>query len=147
MQAIAAIPKGEAVRVDILLADDIVTESTCEGAVHERIVKAFHSTWIEGRLSNGGWCIYQQNVRRKGDLAHQLRTSPKFTSVWIALDSSCEALTVRVWNPPPRHGRSAHAGALQTAKRSRLPRERANRRLRSRSRSRYARVGRLTVFD
>jgi hypothetical protein len=101
MQAVAETPKGEAIRVDMLLADDMVTEATCEGAVHEKIVNAFFKTWIEGRLSNGGWCVYQQNVRRKGDLAHRLVQHPKFTSVWIGLTDDCERLFVKVWNPPP----------------------------------------------
>lgn len=101
MQAVAEVPKGEAIRVDMLLADDMVTEATCEGQVHEKIVNAFFKTWVEGRLSNGGWCCYQQNVRRKGDLAHRLIQHPKFTSVWVGLSDDCERLFVKVWNPPP----------------------------------------------
>lgn len=104
MQAVAEVPKGEAIRVDMLLADDMVTEATCEGAVHEKIVNAFFKTWVEGRLSNGGWCCYQQNVRRKGDLAHRLIQHPKFTSVWIGLTDECDRLFVKVWNPPAAWG-------------------------------------------
>lgn len=101
MQAVAAVPKGEAIRVDMLLADDMITEATCEGEVHNRIANSFFKTWVEGRLSNGGWCVYQQNVRRKGDLAHRLIVHPKFTSIWIGLNESCDALFVHVYNPPP----------------------------------------------
>lgn len=100
MRAWAAQPKGEAIRVDMLLADDVVTQKTFEGAVHERIVSAFHSTWIEGRLSNGGWCCYLQNVRGHNDLLHRLKQSPKFTSVWIGVTEDATQFFVKVWNPP-----------------------------------------------
>lgn len=102
MRAWAAQPKGEAIRVDMLLADDVVTQKTFEGAVHERIVKAFHSTWIEGRLANGGWCCYLQNVRGHHDLLHRLKTSPKFTSVWIGVTEDATEFFIKVWNPPKR---------------------------------------------
>lgn len=102
MRAWASQPKGESIRVDMLLADDIVTQKTFEGKVHDRIVKAFHTTWIEGRLSNGGWCCYLQNVRGSDDLLHQLRHSPKFCSVWVGVTPELDKMFVKVWNPPGR---------------------------------------------
>lgn len=102
MRSWASMPTGESIRVDLLLADDIVGQKTFEGATHERIVKAFHSTWIEGRLSNGGWCCYLQNVRGSDDLLHRLRHSPKFCSVWVGVTTDLERMFVKVWNPPRR---------------------------------------------
>ena len=103
MAAIAAVPKREDIRVDMLLADDIITEqiaasAAMRGAVHN----AFWNTWIEGRLSNGGWCCYLQNVRSKQDLAHLLRHDRRFCSLWIGVNDDDTGMFVRLWNPPPR---------------------------------------------
>jgi hypothetical protein len=101
MAAVAAMPKREDIRADMLLADDIVTERIANSAADRKAVeRAFWNTWLEGRLSNGGWCCYLQNMRVKGDLAHQLRDDPRFCSLWIGVTEDCEHLFVRVWNPP-----------------------------------------------
>ena len=101
MQGVSSMPRRESMRVDMLLADDIVTEATHYGEMHERIVSAFFKTWVEGRLSNGGWCCYLQNVRGRNDLLHRLRTAPKFCSVWVGVNEAVNGMTVRAWNPPP----------------------------------------------
>lgn len=100
MRAWAARPQGEAIRVDLLLADDVVTQKNFEGKVHERLVDSFFKTWIEGRLSNGGWCCYLQNVRGNGDLLHRLKSASKFCSVWIGVTEDATKFFVKVWNPP-----------------------------------------------
>lgn len=102
MAAVASIPQREDIRADMLLADDIVTEKIANSPADRRAVeRAFWNTWLEGRLSNGGWCCYLQNMRVKGDLSHQLRDDPRFVSLWVGVTEDCEHLFVRVWNPPP----------------------------------------------
>lgn len=101
MAAHAMEPKKESVRLDIGFFDDMITEQTADGEIHERICKRFYTTWIEGRCAPRGWAIYQQNVRRRNDLAHRLREDAKFCSVWIGVTHDCERLFVNIWNPPP----------------------------------------------
>jgi hypothetical protein len=101
MAARAAVPKRESMRVDIGNFDDVVTEKTAnEVTTHETIVNAFHKTWVEGRARPRGWIIYNQNIRKKNDLAHRLRLSPKFCSIWVGVDGY-DRLFVEVWNAPP----------------------------------------------
>jgi hypothetical protein len=103
MAAIAAVPDREDIRVDMLLADDIITEEIAQSAAkRQRVTNAFWNTWIEGRLANGGWCCYLQNIRSKQDLAHALRGDRRFASVWIGLNDDDRSMFVRIWNPPPR---------------------------------------------
>lgn len=100
MAARAAVPKRESMRLDIGNFDDVVTEKTArEASTHATIVNAFHKTWVEGRARPRGWVIYNQNIRTKGDLAHQLRESQKFCSIWVGVEGY-EQLFVEVWNPP-----------------------------------------------
>lgn len=100
MSSVAAVPQREDMRVDLLLADDIITESTANSAAsRDTIERAFWATWIEGRLSNGGQCIYLQNLRRQDDLAHKLRDDSRFCSVWVGIRQDFSAAFCRLWNP------------------------------------------------
>lgn len=101
MAAVAKSPQREDMRVDMLLADDIVGGRISKSPAETKSVEdAFWGTWIEGRLSNGGWCLYLQNIRAKNDLAHKLRDDPRFCSLWIHVDVDCSAMRVRLWNAP-----------------------------------------------
>lgn len=101
MGAKACIPKGESLRVDMLLADDVMTKRTSEEPFRTMLTDAFFKTWIEGRLSNGGWCLYLQNVWNEQDLAHRLRESASFCSVWLGMNDKLDGMFLKVWNPPP----------------------------------------------
>ena len=51
MEAVSAIPTAEARRVDILLADDIMTRAIAESeALPYPLCNAFFETWLEGGL-------------------------------------------------------------------------------------------------
>jgi hypothetical protein len=100
MAAKACIPKGESMRVDLLLADDVMTRRTSEEPFRSQLTDSFFKTWIDGRLSNGGWCIYLQNVWNDQDLGHRLREHPGFCSLWIGINDSLDGLFVKVWHPP-----------------------------------------------
>jgi len=100
MRSSSATPTAESKRVDLLLADDIVTEQNSEGVRHASVCNAFFKTWIEGRCKPAGWACYLQNIRNTTDLLHRLRHSPKFCSVWVTVTPSRERMCVRVWNPP-----------------------------------------------
>jgi len=100
MQAMPAVPKRESVRIDALLADDIVTHKTRKGADHESICSAFFNTYIEGRCRLGGLALYLQNLREKDDLLHRLRAEQKFVSVWVGVTEDCERLFLKLWNAP-----------------------------------------------
>lgn len=102
MASVACIPQREDMRVDLLLADDIVTEQIAGSAAkHKAVANAFWSTWIEGRLSNGGRCVYLQNLRRQGDLAFTVRNDRRFVSMWVGVTLDCSAMFVRLYNAPP----------------------------------------------
>lgn len=101
MEAVAAIPRSESRRVDILLADDIMTRLVAESAkMREALCDAFFATWIEGRLSNGGWACAFQNCWHADDLAHQLRGDSRFCSAWVGIAADHSRMTLRLWNPP-----------------------------------------------
>jgi hypothetical protein len=107
MSAVAAVPKREAIRVDIGIFDDLITEKIANSGGHigegtaASIEKSFYNTWIEGRLRPSGWALYMQNVRRRDDLGHKLRSDPRFVSMWIGLTADHERLFVHLWNPTP----------------------------------------------
>lgn len=101
MVAVSATPRREDLRADVLLADDIITERIASSkAESDRVVSSFFNTWLEGRLSNGGWCLYLANLRRRGDLSHTLRDDPRFCSLWIGVVPELDGLFARLWNPP-----------------------------------------------
>lgn len=104
MSAVAMIPHREDMRVDLLLADDIVTETIAASATESaKATRTFFNTWIEGRLSNSGArCIYLQNLRRKDDLAHIVRKDARFISLWVGVNPECDSMFVRIWNAPDR---------------------------------------------
>jgi hypothetical protein len=99
MSADAAIPTGEARRPDILIADDIMSRTVCGStAIMENQIGAFHETWLNGRLSNNGWCVVTHNCWRSDDLLHQLRSDPRFLSLWVGVNDDNDRLFVRIWN-------------------------------------------------
>jgi hypothetical protein len=103
MQACPLELSGESRRVDIALFDDIVGEKTAFSAeLTKRAERAFWNTWIDGRLSNGGWAIYLQNLRNATDLAHKLREDPRFISVWIGVEDDLETMFMDIYNPYDR---------------------------------------------
>jgi hypothetical protein len=100
MKAMSCTPKSESVRIDLLLADDVITERTWDNSEGVNIAKAFRNTFIEGRLRLGGVAMYLQNLRGEGDLLHQLRDWEKFISVWVGVTEDCERMFIKVWNAP-----------------------------------------------
>lgn len=115
MSADAAIPTGEARRPDILVADDTMSRTICGSSVMmDEAIGAFHETWLNGRLSNNGWCVVNHNCWRSDDLLHRLRKDSRFVSLWIGVNDDNDRLFVRLWNPPPglpviRYPRRFHA--------------------------------------
>lgn len=101
MGAYACVPKREDLRLEIILADDLVTELTANSLAEcEKIERAFFNTWLEGRLSNGGWMIHLQNNRKRGDLGDKLREDRRFCSVFVGVDPSLDRMFARLWHPP-----------------------------------------------
>lgn len=101
MEAVAAIPRSEARRVDILYADDIMTRLVAESSkMRDSLCRAFLETWIEGRLSNHGWAMVFQNCWHSQDLAHKLREDTRFCSAWAGITADHERMFIRLWNPP-----------------------------------------------
>lgn len=101
MGAYAAVPKREDLRIKMLLADDVITERIAHSAAERAPVeRAFFNTWMEGRLSNGGWCCYLQNHRADDDLGDKLRNDGRFCSLFIGVNDDFESMFVRLWNPP-----------------------------------------------
>ena len=102
MEAVAVKTDAENRRVNILIPDDVMTRQIAYSAVkREALCSAFFGTWIDGRLSLGGWCCALQNCWHQADLAHRLLADPRFCSVWIGVREDCEALEIRITNPPP----------------------------------------------
>jgi hypothetical protein len=100
MQAKPVELSGESLRADIVLFDDIVGEKNAHSVdLTRRVENAFWNTWVDGRMSNGGWCVYIQNVRSATDLAHKLREDHRFLSMWIGVEDNLETMFVDIYNP------------------------------------------------
>jgi hypothetical protein len=100
-EAVAADPSSEARRVDILLADDMMTRKIANSSAERKAkIDAFKGTWMMGRLANGGWAMAIQNIWHVDDLAHLLASDARFCSVWVGVNPTLSELEIRVWNPP-----------------------------------------------
>lgn len=100
MRAMSSTPKMESARIDLLLADDVITQRTFDNSEGVAIAEAFKKTFIEGRLRLGGVAMYLQNLRGKNDLLHQLREWPKFISVWVGVTADCERMFLKGYHLP-----------------------------------------------
>lgn len=102
MGAYASVPKREDLSLNVLFADDLITERTANSvAESERIEKAWWNTWVEGRLRPGGFAIYLQNHRLDGDLGDKIRKDRRFVSAYAGVTESSR-MFLRVWNPLAR---------------------------------------------
>lgn len=101
IQAKSATPKGEATRLRMLFADDIMTRQVAYSRTErESLKKTFKQTWIGGRLSNGGWAKTNQNCWHQEDQAHELLRDRRFCSIWVGVAPDCDRMFVRIYNPP-----------------------------------------------
>jgi hypothetical protein len=101
MSADSVTPKAEGRRPDILFADDIMSRRVAESsAERENIIAAFNETWLDGRLSEGGWAIVIHNSWSQRDLLHLLVNDERFCSLWVGVNDDCESLFCKLYNPP-----------------------------------------------
>lgn len=99
VQGLPVLTRRTGFRVDVLLADDIVSEQTCDGALALKHESAFYGEWLS-RAIGAGWCIYLQNPRALGDLCHQLREKQTFASLWLAINDNVDGMTLNIYNAP-----------------------------------------------
>lgn len=109
VKAMAAEPKAEALRVDLLLADDMMTGKVARSdALRSAMKDAFQGTW-RGRLSNSrgpgqdGVFVALSNCWHRDDLGHDLLRDERVTSLWIGVGQGNRELFARLVNAPPDH--------------------------------------------
>lgn len=109
VKAMAAEPKAEALRVDLLVADDMMTGKVARSdALRDAMKAAFQGTW-RGRLSNSrgpgedGIFVTLSNCWHRDDLGHDLLRDTRATSMWIGVAEGNRELFVRLANPLPDH--------------------------------------------
>lgn len=137
MQSVALIPKGESRRVDLLIADDIISERIATSPTERaNAIRSFHATWLDGRLKSmgrTGLCLHMQNIRNRHDLAHQLVTDTRFLTCWIGVYPDMSGCFIRlnncpddfpiVQNPGPFEAEEVEPSILPTDKAERWTRE------------------------
>ena len=101
MESSAAIPFGEFRRVDMLCIDDLMSRTVANSdTLREKFISAGKETWLDGRLSNGRFCLALQNCWHTEDFAHKLLTDKRFCSVWIGASEDTRSMRIWLWNPP-----------------------------------------------
>jgi hypothetical protein len=109
VKAMAAEPKAEALRVDLLLADDMMTGKVARSdALRSAMKEAFQGTW-RGRLTNSrgpgldGIFVTLSNCWHRSDLGHDLLKDERCASLWIGVAPGNRKLFARLVNPLPDH--------------------------------------------
>jgi len=101
MAAVATRGRAENRRVDLLLADDVMTQVNAESQkIRESYCRTIKQKWLNGRLKLSGTMIAIQNCWHEEDLAHLLLRDERVTSIWIGVTPDCETMFVRIKNPP-----------------------------------------------
>jgi hypothetical protein len=101
MAAVATRGLAESKRVDILLADDIITQVIAESPKRRAAQsKTLREKWLNGRLKLGGWMMAFQNCWHEADLAHELLRDDRVCSVWVGVTQDMGALFLRLRHPP-----------------------------------------------
>ncbi len=102
MAAVATRGLAESKRVDILLADDIITQVIAESQKRrEQQSRTLREKWLNGRLKLGGWMCAFQNCWHEMDLAHELLCDDRVCSVWVGVTEDLGALFLRLRHAPP----------------------------------------------
>ena len=104
VQAVAATPTKERIRVSFGLFDDLMTRASAYSTARRTTLEAaFFETWLGGRLKHSrggfgkhGWALCLQNCWLLDDLGHKLAGRPDFASVWVGVSPDLDAARVLV---------------------------------------------------